>query len=279
MRGCDREDDRQLGGDPLERGDRDRKQRTVDQRRAVQRDQQVGAGLEPELCRGPALAKPRLERDQGVDHRVADEPAAIGRDALGGAGSPPPRRSAGRAARARWSTTTRLISSGIVRSKLRSPDSTWPTAIPSFAAQRRRGEGRVDVAGDEDQVRALGAQHRLEPLEHPRGLLAVATGADPEHVVGLGHAELVEEDIRHRPVVVLAGVDDDRGRRAEALASGGDHRRHLDEVRPASRRRGRSASRPLAGGGGPARAHLRRTRRSGRRARSRWRSAPRRSGW
>ena len=34
----------------------------------------------------------------------------------------------------RWSVTTRLISSGIERSKLRRPDSTWPTGIPSRAA-------------------------------------------------------------------------------------------------------------------------------------------------
>ena len=32
------------------------------------------------------------------------------------------------------SATIRLISSGIVRSKLRRPDSTWATAIPIFAA-------------------------------------------------------------------------------------------------------------------------------------------------
>ena len=38
--------------------------------------------------------------------------------------------------RASWSTSTRLISSGIVRSKLRRPDSMCATGIPSFAAAR-----------------------------------------------------------------------------------------------------------------------------------------------
>ena len=106
--------------------------------------------------------------------------------------------------------TTRLISSGIVRSKLRRPGLDVADRDPEPRRAERRGEGRVDVAGDQDQVGALGAQHRLEPLEHPGGLLAVAAGADAEHVVGLGHAELLEEDLRHRPVVVLAGVDDQR---------------------------------------------------------------------
>ena len=43
----------------------------------------------------------------------------------------------------------------------------------------------------------------------------VAARADLEHVVGRGHAELLEEDLRHQPVVVLAGVDD----RVAALAA------------------------------------------------------------
>ena len=40
-------------------------------------------------------------------------------------------------------------------------------------------------------------------------MLGVRAGADSEHVVGLGDAELLEEDPRHHPVVVLAGVDED----------------------------------------------------------------------
>ena len=114
--------------------------------------------------------------------------------------------------RKRWSenssATIRLISSGIVRSKLRRPDSTWATGIPSFAAVSDRGERRVDVAGNDHQVGALGFEHRLEPLHHPRRLLRVAARADLEHVVGRGHPELLEEDLGHQPVVVLAGVDE-----------------------------------------------------------------------
>ena len=38
---------------------------------------------------------------------------------------------------------------------------------PELRRAERRSQGRVDVAGNEDQVGALGAQDRLEPLEHP----------------------------------------------------------------------------------------------------------------
>lgn len=55
-------------------------------------------------------------------------------------------------------------------------------------------------------------------------------GADAEVHVGFGQAQLVEEDLRHPRVVVLAGVDD-RLLGAEG-AEGVDHRGGLDEVRP-----------------------------------------------
>ena len=95
---------------------------------------------------------------------------------------------------------------------------------------QRRRQGRVDVAEDDDQVGPLGDQHRLQPLHRPRRLQGVAAGADLEHVVGRRHAELLEEDLRHRPVVVLAGVDDDVAAVRLALAHRADHRRGLDEV-------------------------------------------------
>ena len=98
----------------------------------------------------------------------------------------------------------------------------------------RRAEGRVDVARDDHQVGALGAQHRLEPLQHARDLLRVASRPDPQQVVGLRHAELLEEDLGHQPVVVLAGVDDRGGPVGKALPQRRDHRRHLDQVRPGS---------------------------------------------
>ena len=41
-----------------------------------------------------------------------------------------------------------------------------------------------------------------------RGLGGMAARADAEVEVGLGQAELAEEHVGHRRVVVLAGVDD-----------------------------------------------------------------------
>ena len=56
---------------------------------------------------------------------------------------------------------------------------------PEPLGAERRGEGRVDVARDQDEVRRLVAQDGLEALDHPRGLLRVRPRADAEHVVGL----------------------------------------------------------------------------------------------
>jgi len=49
---------------------------------------------------------------------------------------------------------------------------------------------------------------------------------------GAGHAELLEEDVGHQPVVVLPGVDQRMPAIGEAPAQLADHGRHLDEVRP-----------------------------------------------
>ncbi len=95
---------------------------------------------------------------------------------------------------------------------------------------QHRRQGRVDVAGDDQQVGLLVLDHRLQPLHRARRLLGVGAGADLEHVIGRGHAELLEEDLRHRPVVVLAGVDDHVVAVRQAAPHRGDHRGGLDEV-------------------------------------------------
>ena len=58
-----------------------------------------------------------------------------------------------------------------------------------------------------------------------RRLRAVGARADLEHVVGLADAELLEEHVGHRAVVVLAGV----------------HEHVLELVRRGARARARSA--------------------------------------
>ena len=197
----------------------------------MQRHQQVAAGLEPERRGRAALADPVGERHQGVDHRVADElhprllhslraqvlhrlvavQEAQRRDQVG---ADPVRLLGHRAVEAPQAG----LQVGDRDSQLRRAE--------------RRAEGRVDVARHDHQVGTLCPQHRLESLHHARDLLRVASRSDPEQVVGLGHAELLEEDLGHQPVVVLARVDDRRGPIGKALAQRPDHRRHLDQVRP-----------------------------------------------
>ena len=74
----------------------------------------------------------------------------------------------------------------------------------------RAGDGRRDVADDDHQVGLFLLQDRLEgeqDLRHRRG---DGARADFEIQVGLGDVQLVEEELRHFFVVMLAGVDQQR---------------------------------------------------------------------
>ena len=226
----DREDDRNLGGDRGQARHRLAQQRPVDEGGAVEGHQQVPAGLHSELGCSPRGADPVLERGQGVDHRVADEVHPVLGDPLGP------------------QVLDRLIA---VEEEMLGEDigddpvdllghrpieAPQPRLYVGNGDQRlrrcqRRGERRVDVAGDEDQIGFLLGEYGLQPLHHQGGLLGVAAGADLEHVIWLGDAELLEEDLRHHPVVVLAGVDDRVAPVRVARPHRGDHRRGLDEVR------------------------------------------------
>lgn len=71
------------------------------------------------------------------------------------------------------------------------------------------GERRVRVAVDEDPIGSMFREGGLEGAEHRTGLRSVAAGPDSEMHVRRGDAEILEEDIAHDRVVVLARVDDD----------------------------------------------------------------------
>ena len=105
--------------------------------------------------------------------------------------------------------------------------------------QLRRGERsrerRVDIAGHEQDVGPLGEQDLLDPLQGARGLGAVRARADTEHVVGLGHAERLDEDLGHLAVVVLARVHEHVPRLRKLLPQGMQHGRELHEVGPRTR--------------------------------------------
>ena len=92
------------------------------------------------------------------------------------------------------SVTTRLISSGIVRSKLRSPASMWPTGIMSFEATSAAAIVEFTSPGHEHDVGLLVEQDRLQAFHHTGRLLRVRARANAEHVIGLADPELIEED-------------------------------------------------------------------------------------
>ena len=97
---------------------------------------------------------------------------------------------------------------------------------------QRRRERRVDIARNEQHVRPELAQDRFEAFHHPGGLCGVTAGADIEPYVRYAHPEFVEEDLRHRVVVVLARVHERVTDRRRPPRQRSNHRDGLHEVRP-----------------------------------------------
>jgi hypothetical protein len=108
----------------------------------------------------------------------------------------------------------RLISSGIVRSPLRSPASRCATGISSFAP----------TSGPLGETRLLVRDH------HAAGLLGMAAAADAEVHVRPRQTKIGEEGIRHVRVVVLARMHDAR-LAPPAIRERMVERRDLHEVR------------------------------------------------
>ena len=77
-----RKHDRQLARDPAQLVEDVEQQWPIDERGPMKRDEQVFAGSESGLLRGAQRSEAFLHRDEGVDHRVADEVDALGRDSL-----------------------------------------------------------------------------------------------------------------------------------------------------------------------------------------------------
>ena len=100
-----------------------------------------------------------------------------------------------------------------------------------LGARQCAGERRVGVAIDEHDVGSLVLHHRLELCEHRAGLRAVRSAADVQMMIRRGDAELLEEDVRHPVIVVLAGVHQHF---REAAAQRRAERRRFDELRARS---------------------------------------------
>jgi hypothetical protein len=77
---------------------------------------------------------------------------------------------------------------------------------PALGSDQGAGDGGVDVADHQHRLRPDLVEHRLEALHHLGGLHRVAAGADFEVMVGARDAEIGEEAVAHRRVVMLAGM-------------------------------------------------------------------------
>jgi hypothetical protein len=197
----------------------------------VKRDDQVSAALQPVRLRRPSRLDSRPHGDEGVDHRVADvvDPGLV--DTLGDQIVPALRR-------VDEEQPGELVGHDPI-------DLLRETAVEAPQARldvthgqhelrgcQRRGRRRVHVARDEHYVRLRLQQHRLEPLHHAGRLLCVRPGPDTERVVRLAHAELLEEDLGHLPVVVLTCVHQDVLELVRAPGQLRGDRRDLHHVRP-----------------------------------------------
>ena len=105
------------------------------------------------------------------------------------------------------SVTTRLTSSGIDQSRLRSPASTWATRQPALAPTRAQASVELTSPTTTTQSGRSDGDVLLEGHHDLAGLLGMAAGTDVEVDVGGPEAEVVEEHVAHGGVVVLAGVD------------------------------------------------------------------------
>ncbi len=202
----------------------------VDIHRAMQRDDAIGAGVEP-----VSLSRPRrLDRGPlhfvGVDHDVADPLDArignsLGAQVLVGVG----RRRPQEIGDGIGDDTVDLFGHGAVAAA--EPRLEVGQRNTHLGRDERASQRRVHVAHHHHPV---GPALEAEPLvghHHARRLPGVAAAAHPQMTVGAGEAEVAQERVRHVVVVMLTGVDEDRLapiRRREHPVE----RRHLHEIGP-----------------------------------------------
>src|SRR3974390_481757 len=99
-----------------------------------------------------------------------------------------------------------------------------------FGADQGGGNGRVDVAVDENEVRLALDDDRLQNEHDSRSLLGVAAGTDSQVEIGFGDFKLLEKDVGHGRIVVLSGMDESLTN-AGLRGQGPQHRSRLHEIR------------------------------------------------
>ncbi len=150
--------------------------RHVDERRTVQRHEHVAVRRQPLVGDGTSRAGRRQEREERVDHRVADH-----RDAR----SAMPSAARLSSASCEWhssrsatrSVTTRLISSGMRRVAGAQPGLEVDHRHAELGRRERGGHRGVHVAGDQHRVEAVA---RAAPARRRRSTAAVCSACVPD---------------------------------------------------------------------------------------------------
>src|SRR5436309_733787 len=227
----DREDDREVtayfleGAEELVQG-----VRVVHVRGAMQRQDRVALSVEWQPVEDGRGLPARLERQQRVDHDIADEMDLRGRDAL-----------------------PKKVDPGVflgdeeqIRDGVREQAVDFFRHRPVEAAEPRLdvdereaeldggdggGQGGVHVADAEYECGPYPGQQRLQTLHDLRSLDGVGARSDTEVVVRCRDLQLGEEPRRHRVVVVLTGVNERRDDRRMAQHFP-DEWTHLHEIGP-----------------------------------------------
>ena len=200
----------------------------VHQRGAVQRDEAEAAGLDGQVVRRGRLERTSEQPQQGVDHRVPDQHDPLVDPFL--------RQVRDGALRVHEEERADVVGQPPVvllrHRPVEAPQPRLQMAHPDAELDRgqRRGERRVDVARDDNQVGSSVFERPFDALEGPRRLDGMRAGSDAEEDVWLGQPQLGDEDVGHRRIVVLAGVDEDD--LDLPAPESGDERCRLHEVRP-----------------------------------------------
>ena len=207
--------------------------RIVDEGGAMQGHQRIAARFESEHVPRAASASTLDVREEGVDHRVADQMDPCRFDSLVGEVLD------GRLGVRQQDGTQMIGELAVLLLGQRRLEAAQAGFDVSYRNREPRGckrccQRRVDVAGDHDEVGAVLLEYPFAADQRTSQLLGVAAGADAQDDVRLRQVEVAEKGVRHFAVVVLPRMNEtayDRG--LETLERVDDGCR-LDEVRPGS---------------------------------------------
>ena len=189
----------------------------------VHRDERRTRRARRRAARAPATARARSARRAGGRRPSRRRRRAARRRRLSLSSCRPTARPGRRAAATIRSTAIRLRSSGIERSKLRSPASTCASGVAPAAS----APASVEFVSPKTSTQS--GPSAVDRLADRRPHRLRVGGLEPEPVPRLLEPELLEEDVRELPVVVLPRVQHDL--LDPRLPQRRGHRRRLDELR------------------------------------------------